>query len=145
MGEAPVEIEGERIAPPVLAFTKLTVDIGAMEDFIALLQAEIDQNLAPYSQEIIQDHWDGNAIARYSASAPEAAFRNQYYDAVETAVVGLRSYLTSTKVLLRAVQILAEHYRGADSLALAQQSDVLGAMSEAHKQITAESALEIAL
>ncbi len=145
MGEAAVETEDDRVPPPVLAFNRLTVDIGAMEDFIAHLQAEIDQNLAPYSQEIIQDHWNGSAIARTSASVPEAAFRNQYYDAVETAVVGLRSYLTSTKVLLRAVTLLAEHYRDADSLAVAQQGDVLAAMSEAQKQITAEAALEIAL
>ena len=142
MGEGAVHVPDDAGGPPVLAFTRLTVDIGAMEDFIALLQAEIDQNLSPYSNEIIQDHWHGNPIARYSASVPESAFRDHYYKAVDTAVRGLGSYLESTKVLLRAVQLLAEHYRGADSLAVAQQQDVVGAMSKAHEQIKAESVPE---
>jgi hypothetical protein len=128
--------------PPVIAFERLTVDIGAMEDFIALLQAEIDQNLEPYSNEIITDHWHGRAIARESASVPEAAFRQQYYEAVDASVRGLRSYVESTKVLVRAVELLAEYYRGADSMALAQLSDVQGAMSLAQQQITAETIAE---
>ena len=133
---------GEMTGPPVIAFERLTVDIGAMEDFIALLQAEIDQNLEPYSNEIITDHWHGRAIARESASVPEAAFRQQYYEAVDASVRGLRSYVESTKVLVRAVELLAEYYRGADSMALAQLSDVQGAMSLAQQQITAETIAE---
>ena len=139
MGEAAVHVPDDAGGPPVLAFTRLTVDISAMEDFIAILQAEIDQNLGPYSHEIIQDHWHGNPIARHSASIPESAFRDDYYKAVDTSVRGLRSYLESTKVLLRAVQLLAEYYRGADSLAVAEQQDVMGAMSLAQKQIKAEA------
>ncbi len=134
---------GEQVGPPVIAFERLTVDIGAMEDFIAYLQAEIDENLQPYSNEIISDHWHGQAIARASASAPESAFRQRYYEAVDTAVQGLGSYLESTKILVRAVQLLAEHYRGADSMAVAQLSDVQGAMSLAQQQITAESATKV--
>ncbi len=129
--------------PPALAFTQLTVDIGAMEDFVALLQAEIDQNLAPYSQEIIEDHWYGQPIARRSASVPEQAFRYGYVDAVDTSIQGLRSYLHATKVLLRAVELVADRYRYADGMAVAQQIDVQGAMSLAHQEIAAQSALEL--
>jgi hypothetical protein len=142
MGEATVHEPGDGAAPPVIDFARLTVDIDAMSDFIKLLQAEIDQNLAPYSNEIINDHWRGQPIAREAASVPLAAFRTDYYLAVDTAVQGLRSYLDSTKVLLRAVQLLAEHYRGADSMAVASLNDVKGAMSIAQKQVKAESILE---
>jgi hypothetical protein len=134
---------GETVGPPVIAFGRLTVDIGAMGDFVAYLQAEIDQNLQPYSTEIISDHWHGQAIARQSASVPESAFRQRYHEAVDTAAKGLQSYLESTKILVRAVQLLAEHYRGADSMAVAQLSDVQGAMSLAQQQITAESAPKV--
>src|SRR5262245_2225774 len=130
---------GESAGRPDIAFERLTVDIGAMEDFVKYLQAEVDQNLQPYSDEIIADHGHGRAIARESASVPEAAFRQRYYQAVDTAVQGLQSYLESTKVLVRAVELLAEHYRGADSMAVAQLSDVQGAMSLAQQQITVEA------
>jgi hypothetical protein len=139
MGEATVHEPGDGAAPPVIDFARLTVDIDAMSDFIKLLQAEIDQNLEPYSNEIINDHWRGQPIARESASVPLSAFRQEYYVAVDSAVQGLRSYLDSTKVLLRAVQLLAEYYRGADSLAVASLTDVQGAMSLAHQQVKAES------
>jgi hypothetical protein len=142
MGEATVHEPGDGAAPPVIDFARLTVDIDAMDDFIRLLQAEIDQNLEPYSNEIITDHWRGQPIARESASVPLANFRTDYYVAVDSAVQGLRSYLESTKVLLRAVQLLAEHYRGADSLAVASLTDVQGAMSLAQQQVQAESVNE---
>jgi hypothetical protein len=121
-----------------MAFTRLTVDIGAMEDFVAHLHAEIERNLQPYSSEIISDHTHGTPLARYSASTAERAFREHYYTAVNTAVGGLRSYLEESKVLLRAVELLAERYRGADSMAVAQLSDVAGALSLSQKQIAAE-------
>src|SRR4029450_10997696 len=98
MGEAAVHSTEDSAGPPVLAFTRLPVDIGAMDDFIAMLQAEIDQNLEPYSNGRIGAPGPGRPIARESASVPESAFRQQYYVAVDTAVQGLRSYLQSTRV-----------------------------------------------
>ena len=66
MGEAALFDRGEPVAPPAIDFTEVKVEIGAFDDFIKLMQAELEQNLQPYSDQIIADHYDGSGtpIAR---------------------------------------------------------------------------------
>ena len=141
MGEAALFDRGEPVAPPAIDFTEVKVEIGAFDDFIRLMQAELEQNLQPYSDQIIADHYQGTGtpIARHAPSSPLYEFQHQYGVTVDTAVAGLRSYVEATKVLVRAVELLAERYRGADSMAVASMQDVQGAMSLATQQIIAET------
>src|SRR3954447_1643573 len=93
---------------PVIDLTEVKVDIDALHDFMKVLSAEIEQNLQPYSNEIITDHRQGVPIGQNSASIPLEALRKQYYLAQQSAVDGLLSYVEATKVLLRAVELMAE-------------------------------------
>ena len=132
---------GEPEQAPAVNLTdlsELTVDLDALRDFIAYLRAEIDKNLAPYSNEIINTQWSGYAIAGFSASAPLAAFVADYYKALGTAADGLTSYLESAEIIARALEILAKHYRGAEVMAQGRLGDVNAAMNLAGQQLIDE-------
>jgi hypothetical protein len=116
---------------PVIDLTDVKVDIDALNDFMKVLSAEIEQNLQPYSTEIITDHRQGVPIGQNSASIPLEALRRQYYLAQQSAIDGLLSYVEATKVLLRAVELIAEHYRHTDAMAQGRAMDVMAAISMA--------------
>ena len=120
---------------PVIDFTEVKVDIDVLNDFMKVLSAEIAQNLQPYSNEIISDHREGVPIGQNSASIPLEALRREYYMAQQSAVDGLLSYVEATKVLLRAVELMAEHYRHSDGMAQARAMDVMGAISAAQHEV----------
>jgi hypothetical protein len=120
---------------PVIDFTEVKVDIDVLNDFMKVLSAEITQNLQPYSNEIISDHREGVPIGQNSASIPLEALRREYYMAQQSAVDGLNSYVEETKVLLRAVELMAEHYRHTDGMAQGRAMDVMGAISEAQREV----------
>jgi hypothetical protein len=120
---------------PVIDLTEVKVDIDVLNDFMKVLSAEIAENLQPYSNEIISDHREGVPIGQNSASVPLEALRRQYYMAQQSAVEGLLSYVEATKVLLRAVELMAEHYRHTDAMAQARAIDVMGAISEAQREV----------
>lgn len=127
---------------PVIDLTEVKVDIDALNDFMKVLSAEIEQNLQPYSNEIISDHRQGVPIGQNSASIPLEALRKQYYLAQQSAVDGLLSYVEATKVLLRAVELMAEHYKHTDAMANGRATDVMAAMSKAQLEAAEHKAAQ---
>ena len=117
--------------PPLIDFTEVKVEIDVLSDFTKVLSAEIAQNLQPYSNEIISDHREGVPIGQNSASVPLEALRREYYLAQQSAIDGLLSYVEEAKVLLRAVELMAEYYRHTDAMAQGRAMDVMGAISAA--------------
>ena len=139
-GEGAVHDPGEAVGPPLLDLTDVKVDIDALDDCLMVLQAELNENLQPYSGQIISNHRQGEALGQSSASVPLAQLRHEYFIVQQAAINGLVSYVDATRVLIRALELMTEHYRGADGLAQARVADVLGAINAAQAEADAHKA-----
>jgi hypothetical protein len=101
---------------------EIAVDLDGLDDFASLMGGETESNLSPYADRIISDHTQGVCFGTLSASAELQATRRSYHDCLNRSVAAMRSYVEASRLLVTAIETVAERYASVDALS-AQRAD----------------------
>jgi len=113
-----------------MALTPVDVDIDAIGDLAKVIQNELDLNLRPETQKIIDEHHTGVALTGPWQSSVYQEVSQDYYATAKLAISALTSYVDATTTLLGAVDTVANLYRNADAMVNANVDQVVKAFDD---------------
>jgi hypothetical protein len=111
---------------PAPDLTEIAIDLDSLADFASLMSGETESNLSPYADRIISDHTHGVCFGTLSASAELQATRRSYHNCLNRSVAAMRSYVEASRLLVTAIETVAERYASVDALS-AQRADQVAA------------------
>jgi hypothetical protein len=111
---------------PAPNLVEIAVDLESLGDFASLMGGETESNLSPYADRIISDHRQGVCFGTLSASAELQATRRSYHDCLNRSIAAMRSYVEASRLLVTAIETVAERYASVDALS-AQRADQVAA------------------
>jgi len=125
MGEAAVvgELSG---GDSDVDFTPAPIDVNVdgLKDFRAWLGRELDANLRPGAEGIVNDHSMGVRFGWRNAGRQVAIARQRYADSLEASTANLVQYVNASEVLIDAIRQVVTNYRASD-LSAADSSQIL--------------------
>jgi hypothetical protein len=123
-----------------MALTPVDVDIDAIGDLAKVIQNELDLNLRPETQKIIDEHHTGTALTGPWQSSVYMEVSADYYATANLAITALKSYVDATTTLLGAVDAVAKMYRDADAMVNANVDQVVKAFDDSWAAIQKQQA-----
>jgi hypothetical protein len=100
--------------PEGFNLTGIEVDVDGLAAFRSLLHLELEKNLRPGAQRIINDQMTGLGFGVSSASAAVNYAQDLYLDALSTSMNNLTMYTRIAQVLLDAIHDIIANYSESD-------------------------------
>lgn len=127
------------------AYPGLQVDLNGIDDFVAALRKEVEENLSP-SIDRLQKTYEMGVCFGPASGTPNMNAAKKVYDECLTRIRALlNGYVTAGQVLAAAAEQVAKQYRDTDAMAAASTHVVSNALSMqiqmAQQGASAESAL----
>jgi len=120
------------------SYPGLHVDLKGVDDFAAALRKEVEGNLQPQIDRLLQAYRSGVCFGQISYSENMAATQQVYHKCLVRISSLLGGYVTAGQVLAAAAEQVAREYRGADAMAAATTQSASTAISA---QVQASQAL----
>ena len=122
--------------------TSLQVNIDGLNDFRALVGLEVDTNLEPGSDDVINDHVMGVRFGSRNPGHHMGTATKDYHDALDVSTKNLLAYVRTANLLTRTINIVMDQYQSVDltaagssiSLNKALDGAVQEAVSEGHRE-----------
>jgi hypothetical protein len=128
--------------PPDDQAAAVHVDVHGLADFATDLRAEIDKNLRPYLNELINIYRSGPRFGPLIDSANVRAARSHYQDCLGQIINQLDACARGGATLADAADLIAQRYRDADALAGATVASVTAAVQDASQSHRAAAPMQ---
>ncbi len=119
--------------PPDDQATAVHVDVRGLADFATDLRAEIDKNLRPYLNELINIYSGGARFGPLIESPNVQAARSHYQDCLAEIINQLDTFARAGTILADAADLIVQRYRDADLSAATTVSAVTDAVRDASR------------
>jgi hypothetical protein len=107
-----------------LTTAPIRVDVDGLADFRTWLGRELDANLRPGADAILNDHTMGVRFGQRNAGPQLRAARETYAASLTASMTNLGEYVNASEVLIDAIRQAVANYRSAD-LSAADSSRIL--------------------
>lgn len=113
------------------SYPGLQVDLDGIDDFVAALRHEIDENLRPGIHELIQSFEAGVGFGIMAFSPNVVAAQRYYRACLARASRLLADYAAAGEALASAAERMARRYRETDAMIAADAQTVADALADA--------------
>jgi hypothetical protein len=112
------------------AYPGLRVDLDGIDDFVAALRREIENNLQPNVMQLLKTYEKGVCFGRVPYSPNMHTTQQVYYECLSRISALLGGYLTAARVLAAAAEKVAREYRDTDARVAVSTQSVSTALSD---------------
>jgi hypothetical protein len=107
------------------------VDVGGLHAFAGAVDAEVDANLRPHAERLVDAYAPGVRFGTDTISGEVRAARLRYHECLVGVTEQLAACVNASKILSAAARAVARRYAGADALSAAAVGDVEAALTRA--------------
>jgi len=125
--------QGDEVA---FTSTSIQVDIDGLSDFRAFLSSELDANLRPGSDDVINDHIMGVRFGHRNPGYNVGQATGSYHAALDNSTNNLHEYVKTAGTLTQLIRLLVERYRAADLAAAGSANDLMTTFTDAVHAMT---------
>jgi hypothetical protein len=128
--------QGEESA---FAVTSIDVNIDGLSDFKGFLSRELNLNLAPGSDEVLNDHTIGVRFGARNPGFNVHAATTSYFRTLTVSATNLQEYVHSARDVIDLIEAVMKRYRLSDLTAAGSTSLLDSALKDTNAPISASS------
>lgn len=117
----------------IAAYPGLRVDLNGIDDFVAALRKEVNDNLNSHVGQLKSTYEMGVGFGLGSRSPNMDAVQQVYYECLARISTLLDNYVNAEHILAAAAEQVAKQYRDTDAMAAASTDEVSKALTEQAK------------